>query len=98
MFRLVKIKDMKIVVKHVDILRGELKDTPINEYLVYLYDNNGQAKEAHICYGEKILDDTINTIMWGQRTEGIISNNEQTNIPIELIGFDEFKKLNKIED
>jgi len=89
---------MKIVVKHVDILRGEMKEIVVNEYLVYLYDSNEQAIEAHVCYGEKNLDVIVNNILYGKNTENLILGKGETSIPIRLVSYNEFKELNEIED
>ena len=51
---------MKITVKHKDILTGQLSNTPVNEYLVYLLDDNNQALECKIAYGDADLKNKIN--------------------------------------
>lgn len=51
---------MKITVKHKDILTGQLSSTPVNEYLVYLMDDNNQALECKIAYGGVDLKNKIN--------------------------------------
>jgi len=50
---------MEIVVKHKDILTGYFSNTPVNEYLIYLVDDNKNSLECKIAYGDDERDSKV---------------------------------------